>query len=541
MRSRFSGVWGATRRGARRHWLAISAVVALVLLVVYGAASLIDEPLRRYTEAKMNRALKGYTARITSLDFHPHGFSLDLEGVVVTQDAHPEPAVLQVDRLSASVHWRALLSGQLVADFEIVRPTVYLNLPQARKEINDPTPVKDRGWQEALEAVYPLKINRLEIRKGDVTYVDTGPFKPLHLRDVALIATNIRNVRSKERTYPSDVRVSANVFESGRLAADGAADFMAEPTPTFRGGVEFEHIELDYFKPITNRYNLAVNHGTLSATADVEYGREMKTVDLKAAAVDGVQVEYVHTARTAVVEAERKAEAKETAKEVSNKPRLLFRIGDLRVTRSTVGYANKATNPPYRVFLSDVDGAVANLSNHEVQGPASAKVTGKFMGSGTALAEAKFSAEKSGPALDASIRIEDVDAPAMNDLFRAYGRFDTVAGAFDFYSELSARDGAITGYVKPLFRDMQVYDPAQDKHKPVVRKMYEKLVSGVSKLLENRRREQVATKTQVSGRIDNPQVSIMETARRLIENAFFKAILPGFDRETSRGGRVAGR
>jgi hypothetical protein len=52
--------------------------------------------------------------------------------------------------------------------------------------------------------------------------------------------------------------------------------------------------------------------------------------------------------------------------------------------------------------------------------------------------------------------------------------------------------------VKPLFRDMQVYDPAQDKHKPVVRKMYEKVLSGMSKLLENRKREQVATKAQVS-------------------------------------------
>ena len=539
MTSKVSAVGRATLRGARRHWIAISVPIALVLIVAYALSSMIDEPLRRYTEEKMNRALKGYTARITTLDFHPHGFSLDLKGVVITQDAHPEPAVLQVERLSASVHWRALLSGKLVADVEIIRPTVYLNLPQARKEIEDPTPVKDRGWQEALEAVYPLKINHFEIRDGDVTYVDNGPFKPLHLRGVAVIATNIRNVRSEKRIYPSDVRLSANVFESGRLSADGAADFLADPTPTFRGRVDLEHIELDYFKPITNRYNLQVNKGALSASGEVEYGQDMKTVDLRTGTVDGIHVEYVHTAPTAAVEAERRAEAKETAKAVSNKPGLLFRIGELRVTKSTVAYVNKVTTPPYRVFLTDLDGTVANLSNHEVQGPAAAKVTGKFMGSGSAVAEATFKTEKSGPAFDVAIRIEDVDVPTMNDLFRAYGRFDTVAGEFDFYAELAARNGAITGYVKPLFRDMQVYDSAQDKHKPVVRKMYEKIVSGVSKLLENRKREQVATRTQVSGRIDNPQVSVMETVSRLVENAFFKAILPGFDLELARGSRAA--
>jgi uncharacterized protein involved in outer membrane biogenesis len=81
--------------------------------------------------------------------------SLDLKDVTVTQDAHPDPAVLHTERLSASVHWRALLRGRLVADIEIEKPTVHVDLQQARKEIDDPAPVKERGWQEALEAVYP--------------------------------------------------------------------------------------------------------------------------------------------------------------------------------------------------------------------------------------------------------------------------------------------------------------------------------------------------------------------------------------------------
>jgi len=173
--------------------MAIGIPIAIVLLLAYVVAFGIDEPLRRYTETKMNRALKGYTARIGKLNFHPVGFSLDLNDVVITQDAHPEPAVLRVERLSASVHWRALLSRRLVGDVELEKPAVYLNLPQARKEIADPTPVRERGWQEALEAVYPLKINHFEIRDGEVTYADQGPFKPLRIRELDLVATNIRN------------------------------------------------------------------------------------------------------------------------------------------------------------------------------------------------------------------------------------------------------------------------------------------------------------------------------------------------------------
>ena len=534
-RSRFSTIAHAGLRGARRHWMAIGIPLAALLIIVLTVAFLVDEPMRRYTETKMNHALKGYTARIGKLDFHPLGYSLDLYDVVITQDAHPEPPVLRIAQLSASVHWRALLSGRLVGDVELDKPAVYLNLPQARKEIADPTPVKERGWQGALEAIYPLKINHFEIRCGDITYVDDGPFKPLRVRNLDVVATNIRNRQSK-RPYPSDVRFEAQVFESGRLSAEGQANFLTEPNPTFRGDVELASIELDYFKPITNRYNLWVDKGRLSAAGHVEYGQETRTVILSRAAVDGIQVDYVHTAPTAGAERETRAKAASAAKEASNAPDLLVRISELRLTKSTVGFVNKATNPSYRVFLADTDGTLTNLSNQQVEGTAVAKLKGAFMGSGTATADATFKTDKAGPSFDIGVRVEEVDVTRLNDLFRAYGRFDASAGRFYLYSELDAKEGVVTGYAKPLFKDLKIYDKQQDKSKPLMRKMYEHLVSGVAKILKNRSRDEIATKAEVLGRIDNPKVGTVAAVMRLVENAFFKAILPGFDLEAARAG-----
>ena len=534
--SKLSTIARTGLHGARRHWMAIAIPIAILLVLAYTIASLIDEPLRRYTEAKMNRALKGYTARIGKLDFHPVGFSLDLYDVVVTQDAHPDPAVIQLGRLSASVHWRALLSGKVVGDIELVKPAIYLNLPQAREEITDPTPVKDRGWQDALQAIYPLKINHFEIQQGDITYVDQGPFKPLRIRDLNLMATDIRNRPGKD-PYPSGVRFSALVFDSGRVTADGRANFLAEPNPTFRGDVELANIELDYFKPITNRYNLWVDKGVLSANGHVEYGLEVRTVTLTRATIDGIQVDYIHTAQTAGAERETRQQAKTAVKEANNAPGLVLKIKELQLTRSTVGYVNKAAAPTYRVFLANTDGTLTNLSNQEMEGTAGAKIKGAFMGSGTATAEATFKAEKSGPAFDMSVRVEDVDVTKLNDLFRAYGRFDTASGQFNLYSELTASEGVITGYIKPLFKDLKVYNKEQDKDKSVVRKMYERVVGGVAKVLKNRPREEVATKAEVIGRIDNPKVGTIDAILKLVQNAFFKAILPGFDVEASRLGR----
>ena len=117
----------------------------------------------------------------------------------------------------------------------------------------------------------------------------------------------------------------------------------------------------------------------------------------------------------------------------------------------------------------------------------------------------------------------------MNDILRAYGKFDVVAGDFSFFTELHIKNGEITGYIKPLFENMKVYDKRQDADKTFFRKLYEKLVGGVAKLLENRNTDKVATKADIQGRVGGAKASTWQVIGRLIENAFFRAILPGFD------------
>ena len=129
----------------------------------------------------------------------------------------------------------------------------------------------------------------------------------------------------------------------------------------------------------------------------------------------------------------------------------------------------------------------------------------------------------------------------MNNLWRSYGNFDVVAGLFSFYSELSVRNGNIEGYVKPLFYEMDVYDQRQDKDKGIFRKLYEGLIGGLSWVLQNTPRNEVATTVSVNGKLSNPQTSTLETILGIIQNAFFKAILPGFEREARPQGKSADR
>jgi hypothetical protein len=156
------------------------------------------------------------------------------------------------------------------------------------------------------------------------------------------------------------------------------------------------------------------------------------------------------------------------------------------------------------------------------------------MGSGRTTVTASFRPERSGPDFDVDVRIEDTELTTMNKVLRAHGKLDVVSGFFSFYSELSVKNRRVTGYVKPLFRNVDVYEPEQDEDKGFFQKAYEKIAGGVAKLLENKPRDEVATQTPVAGPVQHPQASTWQVLVNLVKNAFFEAILPGFDRQLRR-------
>jgi hypothetical protein len=93
------------------------------------------------------------------------------------------------------------------------------------------------------------------------------------------------------------------------------------------------------------------------------------------------------------------------------------------------------------------------------------------------------------------------------------------------------KNGSIDGYLKPLFKDVKAYDPAQDSDKGLLKKIYEKLINAASTALKNTPRGEVATKADLSGPVENPKASTWELVVTLIQNAFFEAVLPGFEKQ----------
>ena len=61
--------------------------------------------------------------------------------------------------------------------------------------------------------------------------------------------------------------------------------------------------------------------------------------------------------------------------------------------------------------------------------------------------------------------------PALNPLLRAYGKLDVGGGFFSVYTEMRVRNRAVQGYVKPLIRELDVYDARHDQEKNLFQKL----------------------------------------------------------------------
>jgi hypothetical protein len=274
-----------------------------------------------------------------------------------------------------------------------------------------------------------------------------------------------------------------------------------------------------------------VRNGRLTLGGNVEYAPKITRLILDRVLVEGVDLEYLHLPRTVEAEkalAQQTAEAAKRATSTSTE----LRIERLEVVKSTFAFTNHAAKPAYRLQLTDTALTVERLGNQREDGPAVARLNGQLMGRGETRLTASLQPRPGSADMDVTAQIEDADLIRLKDLVRAHGAVDIRAGEFSVYSELQVRGGAIAGYVKPLFRGVEVGTEGETAvEKGLRQRLYEGLLGIGATVLRNRQRGEVATVVPISGRVERPRVGRWEAVGRLLQNAFLQPITPGYEPE----------
>jgi len=216
-------------------------------------------------------------------------------------------------------------------------------------------------------------------------------------------------------------------------------------------------------------------------------------------------------------------------------------LNEVRVHGGTISFRNFSSDPPVNINASEVQLTVYNLTNApDAQGQRSAGMDGtaQFLDHAAVEANAHFDPLGRLDNADLQLRMLGLDLTRINDFASAYGKFDFRAGEGDLTLELEVRERQVDGYIKPLMRHVDVFDMDQDvrnEDKGFFRGLWEAIVHGGQEVLQNQSKDQFATRIELSGSLDNTEMSAFQAFIAILRNAFVEAFTPRFERALEEG------
>ncbi|MBL7834697.1 MAG: DUF748 domain-containing protein [Cyclobacteriaceae bacterium] len=213
-----------------------------------------------------------------------------------------------------------------------------------------------------------------------------------------------------------------------------------------------------------------------------------------------------------------------------------LRVNRFEVNHGQIQYIDQFSSPRVDVTMTDVNVLALNLKNSydsAVLLPATVQADADIY-EGTLDFKLKLNPLADQPTFDMNAELKNTNLVLLNDFFQAYANLDVNKGTFGMYAEVAAKQGAFTGYVKPIVQGLDVYGP-EDKKDNIFRKIWEGLAGGASEVLENQPKDQFATKIPFEGRLDDPKANLWVTITNVLQNAFINALQPSIDNDINIG------
>jgi hypothetical protein len=205
-----------------------------VLLV--GAALVSAEPLVRWGTRRVLAGMEGMRGSFDSVRLRLSDLSYEIRGLRIEKvdDEGEAHRFVEVDRARAGVYGRELLRGHVVGDVELEGPRITLvesREPEARR-----TPKEAGGLAKRIDAMTPIRIDRLEVKDGEVVWVDAreGEDPVLRLHAIEATLENFATHAALARKEPTVFAMTGTLQRSGAVQAFATADPLAKAL-TFAG------------------------------------------------------------------------------------------------------------------------------------------------------------------------------------------------------------------------------------------------------------------------------------------------------------------
>jgi hypothetical protein len=214
-----------------------------------------------------------------------------------------------------------------------------------------------------------------------------------------------------------------------------------------------------------------------------------------------------------------------------------FQINSAQINDGSIHFKSYVRAKPVDVYLDHIQASVNDLTNVENEStPLLATVSAKGMAMDQAPFEfhMKLNPFSYRPSFNMAVRLLGLDVTKLNDLALTYGQFQFKQGFFDLVVEVQSREGQMTGYAKPLFRNLVVFDLLEDLKTDTdpLQFFWQALIGATTGILTNPPRDQFGTSIPFTGDLDEPDTDYLAAIGNVLRNAFIRAYLPRLDSDS---------
>ncbi len=223
----------------------------------------------------------------------------------------------------------------------------------------------------------------------------------------------------------------------------------------------------------------------------------------------------------------------------------------LEIRRSRITFQNFDAEPKIDIQAQEIDALITNLTNvkdHEGRRVATAQLDAKILGDAPITAQARFDPFDFNDFLFAA-EVRQIDLTRVNNLTAHYANVDFASGHGSLFAEFTARDGQLSGYVKPLLEDVNIVSWEQDVKQQgdnPLQLLWEGMLGFLKTLFTNSETRQFATQIEFEGTLDEATVKSWGAVLGVIRNAFVEALderyeeLTPLTRSISKGRKTEG-
>jgi hypothetical protein len=174
-----------------RRTLITLAIIVLVLVIFRLALPFI---IKDYVNHQLNLN-KEYGGAISGVDVSLwRGAYIIKEIEIYKRNGKIQEPFFKAHRLDLSIEWKELFHGAVVGAVEMDDPQVeFVSGPTAEQTQTG----KDVPWNQTLESLFPFKLNRFEIKTGEIHFQNhfSNPPVDIYLSQLSAVATNLTNSR----------------------------------------------------------------------------------------------------------------------------------------------------------------------------------------------------------------------------------------------------------------------------------------------------------------------------------------------------------